>query len=61
MAEFFQQVVAGLATGSIFAALALALEIADRATVLANGEVVLAGTAKDLASSDLVRQAYLGA
>lgn len=40
---------------------ALALEIADRATVLANGEAVLAGTAKELASSDLVRQAYLGA
>ena len=40
---------------------ALALEIADRATVLANGEVVLAGTAKELATSDLVRQAYLGA
>jgi len=40
---------------------ALALEIADRAAVLANGEVVLSGTAKELASSDLVRQAYLGA
>ena len=40
---------------------ALALEIADRATVLANGEVVLSGTAAQLASSDLVRQAYLGA
>jgi branched-chain amino acid transport system ATP-binding protein len=40
---------------------ALALEIADRAIVLANGEVVLAGTAKELATSDLVRQAYLGA
>jgi ABC-type branched-chain amino acid transport systems, ATPase component len=40
---------------------ALALEIADSATVLANGEVVLAGTAKELATSDLVRQAYLGA
>jgi len=40
---------------------ALALEIADRATALANGEVALAGTAKELASSDLVRQAYLGA
>ncbi len=40
---------------------ALALEIADRATVLANGEVALAGTAKELATSDLVRQAYLGA
>ncbi|MBC8037340.1 MAG: ABC transporter ATP-binding protein [Rhizobiales bacterium] len=40
---------------------ALALEIADRATALANGEVVLAGTAKELAASDLVRQAYLGA
>ncbi|MET3582255.1 branched-chain amino acid transport system ATP-binding protein [Mesorhizobium robiniae] len=40
---------------------ALALEIADRAIVLANGEVVLSGTARELASSDLVRQAYLGA
>jgi branched-chain amino acid transport system ATP-binding protein len=40
---------------------ALALEIADRATVLANGTVVLSGTAAELASSDLVRQAYLGA
>ncbi|TIO08404.1 ABC transporter ATP-binding protein [Mesorhizobium sp.] len=40
---------------------ALALEIADRAIVLANGEVVLSGTAKELATSDLVRQAYLGA
>jgi branched-chain amino acid transport system ATP-binding protein len=40
---------------------ALALEIADRAVVLANGEVVLSGTARELASSDLVRQAYLGA
>ncbi len=40
---------------------ALALEIADRATVLANGEVALAGTARELATSDLVRQAYLGA
>ncbi|MET3792349.1 ABC transporter ATP-binding protein [Aquamicrobium terrae] len=40
---------------------ALALEIADRATVLSNGEVALAGTARELATSDLVRQAYLGA
>ncbi len=40
---------------------ALALEIADRAAVLANGAVVLAGSADELASSDLVRQAYLGA
>jgi branched-chain amino acid transport system ATP-binding protein len=40
---------------------ALALEIADRAIVLANGEVVLSGTARELATSDLVRQAYLGA
>ncbi len=40
---------------------ALALEIADRATVLANGEVALSGTAKELARSDLVRRAYLGA
>ncbi|MDW5316114.1 ABC transporter ATP-binding protein [Rhizobium sp. PL01] len=40
---------------------ALALEIADKATVLANGEAVLSGTARELAGSDLVRQAYLGA
>lgn len=40
---------------------ALALEIADTATVLANGEVALTGSASEIASSDLVRQAYLGA
>ncbi len=40
---------------------ALALEIADRATVLANGEVALTGAASELAGSDLVRRAYLGA
>lgn len=40
---------------------ALALEIADSATVLANGAVALSGSARELASSDLVRQAYLGA
>ncbi|WP_138465912.1 ABC transporter ATP-binding protein [Poseidonocella sp. HB161398] len=40
---------------------ALALEIADGATVLANGEAVLSGSAADLAGSDLVREAYLGA
>lgn len=39
---------------------ALALEIADRATVLVTGEVRLSGVASELASSDLVRQAYLG-
>ena len=36
MAEFFQQVVAGLATGSIFSALALALVLIHRATGVIN-------------------------
>jgi branched-chain amino acid transport system permease protein len=36
MAEFFQQVVAGLATGSIFSALALALVLVHRATGVIN-------------------------
>jgi branched-chain amino acid transport system permease protein len=36
VAEFFQQVVAGLATGSIFAALALALVLIHRATGVIN-------------------------
>jgi len=36
MAEFFQQVVAGLATGSIFASLALALVLIHRATGVIN-------------------------
>ena len=40
---------------------ALALEIADSAIVLVNGSVALTGSASALASSDLVRQAYLGA
>ncbi|SHO65949.1 amino acid/amide ABC transporter ATP-binding protein 2, HAAT family [Pseudoxanthobacter soli DSM 19599] len=39
---------------------ALALEIADSAVVIANGDVALSGSAEDLATSDLVRQAYLG-
>jgi branched-chain amino acid transport system ATP-binding protein len=39
---------------------ALALEIADSAIVLANGTVALRGSASELAASDLVRQAYLG-
>ena len=38
----------------------LALSIAHRAYVLQTGEVVLSGPAKELLSSDLVRQAYLG-
>jgi branched-chain amino acid transport system ATP-binding protein len=40
---------------------ALALEIATSAIVLANGAVALAGPANELGSSALVRQAYLGA
>jgi branched-chain amino acid transport system ATP-binding protein len=38
----------------------LALEIADRASVLRGGNIALNGSAEELASSDLVRQAYLG-
>jgi len=40
---------------------ALALEIAASATVLVNGSVAVTGPANELASSALVRQAYLGA
>jgi len=40
---------------------ALALEIAASATVLVNGSVAVTGPASELASSALVRQAYLGA
>ena len=40
---------------------ALALEIATSAIVLANGAVALAGPANELGASALVRQAYLGA
>ena len=36
-----------------------ALEIADRGYVLQSGEMVLSGTGKELAESDLIRQAYL--
>jgi len=46
VAEFFQQVVAGLATGSIFAALALALVLIHRATGVINfaqGEMAMMG------------------
>lgn len=37
-----------------------ALTISDRAYVLETGKIVLAGTGKELASSDEVRKAYLG-
>lgn len=37
-----------------------ALELADRAYVLQTGRTVMEGTSKELLSSDLVRQAYLG-
>ncbi len=37
-----------------------ALDIADRAYVLETGSITLSGTAKELASSDEVRKAYLG-
>ncbi|TIQ19486.1 MAG: ATP-binding cassette domain-containing protein [Mesorhizobium sp.] len=37
----------------------LALSVADRGYVVANGRIALSGTASELTSSDLVRQAYL--
>ncbi|MBO5313289.1 MAG: ABC transporter ATP-binding protein [Clostridia bacterium] len=36
------------------------LAISDRAYILENGSVVLTGTGKELASSEMVRKAYLG-
>ena len=36
------------------------LAISDRAYVLENGKIVLTGTGSDLASSEMVRKAYLG-
>jgi len=39
----------------------LSLEVADHAVVLANGRVVLAGPAADLAKGDAIRRAYLSA
>jgi branched-chain amino acid transport system ATP-binding protein len=36
------------------------LEIADRAYVLENGRVILAGKSKDLLEEELIRKAYLG-
>lgn len=38
----------------------MALSIADKAYVLETGHIALAGTAKELASSEAVRKAYLG-
>jgi len=39
---------------------AIALEICERGYVLETGSIILEGAAKDLAASELVRQAYLG-
>ena len=41
--------------------ISLALELADRAYVLRTGQVVLSGSSAELADSDRVAQAYLGA
>ncbi|MEO8892223.1 MAG: ABC transporter ATP-binding protein [Coleofasciculaceae cyanobacterium] len=38
----------------------MALTVADRAYVLQTGEIVLAGSAKDLQTNETVRKAYLG-
>lgn len=38
----------------------MALAVADRAYVLENGEIVLAGTASDLAKDPAVMKAFLG-
>ena len=38
----------------------MVLEIADRGYVIANGEVVMSGTARDLAASNDVERAYMG-
>jgi branched-chain amino acid transport system ATP-binding protein len=37
-----------------------ALELADRAYVLENGQVAMEGTAADLSTSDHIRKFYLG-
>lgn len=38
----------------------MALQVADRAYVLGNGNIVLSGTGNDLLASDQVQKAYLG-
>jgi branched-chain amino acid transport system ATP-binding protein len=38
----------------------MALKLADRACVLETGNLVLEGDAKELASDDYIRKAYLG-
>jgi branched-chain amino acid transport system ATP-binding protein len=38
----------------------MALEVANRGYVLQTGEIVLGGTAKELAANEMVRKAYLG-
>lgn len=39
---------------------AMALEVADRAYVMENGQIVLSGTGQSLIKNDRVRQSYLG-
>ena len=54
------QVLAGLATGGIYASLALALDLATHAYVLETGRVVMSGPSQVVKSDENVRKSYLG-
>ncbi|MFL9828741.1 ABC transporter ATP-binding protein, partial [Rhodoplanes sp. SY1] len=51
---------AGLTCVLVEQNVAMSLKLADRAYVLENGRITLAGTGEELLADDRVRQAYLG-
>ena len=60
MNEFLHQLASGLALGGVYAIMALALDLADRAVLIETGRVALSGASQTIRADDAVRRAYLG-
>ena len=60
MEAFLHQFFSGIATGGIYASVALALKLANQAYLLETGRVVISGSAEEIRNNEAVRRSYLG-